>query len=31
METLKARRARGEVFRALNENNINPRILDPAK
>jgi ribosomal protein L39E len=31
METLKTRRAWGEVFRALNENNFNPRILDPAK
>jgi tRNA A37 threonylcarbamoyladenosine dehydratase len=30
-ETLKARRAWGEVFRALNENNFNPRILYPAK
>jgi hypothetical protein len=27
METLKARRAWSEVFRALNENNFNPRIL----
>jgi hypothetical protein len=27
METLKARRAWGEVFQALNENNFNPRIL----
>jgi hypothetical protein len=27
METLKARRAWNEVFRALNENNFNPRIL----
>jgi hypothetical protein len=26
-DTLKARRARGKVFRALNENNFNPRIL----
>jgi hypothetical protein len=26
-ETLKARRAWGEIFRALNENNFNPRIL----
>jgi hypothetical protein len=30
-ETLKARRAWGEIFRALNENNFNPRILYPAK
>jgi hypothetical protein len=30
-ETLKARRAWGELFRALNENNFNPRILYPAK
>jgi hypothetical protein len=30
-ETLKARRAWGEVFQALNENNFNPRILYPAK
>jgi hypothetical protein len=30
-ETLKARRARSEVFRALNENNFNPRILYQAK
>jgi hypothetical protein len=30
-EILKARRAWGEVFQALNENNINPRILYPAK
>jgi len=29
-ETLKAR-AWGEIFRALNENNFNPRILYPAK
>jgi hypothetical protein len=29
--TLKARRAWGEVFWALNENNFNPRILYPAK
>jgi hypothetical protein len=28
-ETLKARRAWGEVFWALNENNFNPRILYP--
>jgi hypothetical protein len=27
METLKARRAWSEVFRALNENNFNTRIL----
>jgi hypothetical protein len=31
METLKARRARSEVFQALNENNFNPKILYPAK
>jgi hypothetical protein len=31
METLKARRAWSEVFRALNENNLNPRILYPGK
>jgi hypothetical protein len=30
-DTLKARRAWGEIFRALNENNFNPRILYPAK
>jgi hypothetical protein len=30
-ETLKARRAWGEIFLALNENNFNPRILYPAK
>jgi hypothetical protein len=30
-ETLKARRAWGEVFWALNENNFNLRILYPAK
>jgi hypothetical protein len=30
-ETLKARRAWGEVFQALNENNFNPRILYPEK
>jgi hypothetical protein len=30
-ETLKARRAWGEIFWALNENNLNPRILYPAK
>jgi hypothetical protein len=30
-ETLKARRVWGEVFRAQNENNFNPRILYPAK
>jgi hypothetical protein len=29
-ETLKARRAWGEIFQALNENNFNPRILYPA-
>jgi hypothetical protein len=31
IETLKARRAWGEIFWALNENNFNPRILYPAK
>jgi hypothetical protein len=31
METLKARRAWSKVFRALNENNFNPRMLYPAK
>jgi hypothetical protein len=31
METLKARRTWSEVFRELNENNFNPRILYPAK
>jgi hypothetical protein len=31
METLKARRACSDVFWALNENNLNPRILYPAK
>jgi hypothetical protein len=30
-ETLKARRAWGEIFWTLNENNFNPRILYPAK
>jgi hypothetical protein len=30
-ETLKARRAWGEIFGALNENNFNLRILYPAK
>jgi hypothetical protein len=30
-ETLKARRSWSEVFQALNENNLNPRILYPAK
>jgi hypothetical protein len=30
-ETLKARRAWGEIFQALNENNVNPRILYPTK
>jgi hypothetical protein len=30
-ETLKARKAWGEVFWALNENNFNLRILHPAK
>jgi hypothetical protein len=31
METLKARRAWSELFKALNENNFNPRIHYPAK
>jgi hypothetical protein len=31
METLKTRRAWGEVLWALNENNFNLRILYPAK
>jgi hypothetical protein len=31
METFKARRAWSEVFRSLNENNFNPRMLYPAK
>jgi hypothetical protein len=31
METLKARRAWSKVFWALNEININPKILHPAK
>jgi hypothetical protein len=30
-ETLEARRAWSEVFQALNENNFNPRILNPEK
>jgi hypothetical protein len=30
-ETLKARRAWSEVFQALKENNISPRVLYPAK
>jgi hypothetical protein len=30
-ETLKARRAWGEIFGALNENHFNPRILYPPK
>jgi hypothetical protein len=30
-ETLKARRAWGESFQPLNENNFSPRILYPAK
>jgi hypothetical protein len=30
-ETLKAKRAWGEVYRALNENKFNPRTLYPAK
>jgi hypothetical protein len=29
METLKARRAWSEVFRALKENNFNPKIFCP--
>jgi hypothetical protein len=31
MKTSKARRAQSEVFRALNENDFNPRILYPFK
>jgi hypothetical protein len=31
MKTLKARRAWGEVFWALNENNLNPRDALPSK
>jgi hypothetical protein len=31
METLKAKRAWSEVFQALNENNLNPKIFYPAK
>jgi hypothetical protein len=31
MEALKARRACSEIFQAQNENNVNPRILYPAK
>jgi hypothetical protein len=31
VETLKARRPWGEIFQALIENNLNPRILYPAK
>jgi hypothetical protein len=31
METLKARRAWSEVFRSLNENNFNLRILYPVR
>jgi hypothetical protein len=31
MESLKARRAESEIFRALNENNFNHRILYPEK
>jgi hypothetical protein len=31
METLRARRARSEVFQALNKNNFSHRILYPAK
>jgi hypothetical protein len=30
-ETLQAKRAWSEVFKALNENNFNPRILYPVK
>jgi hypothetical protein len=30
-ESLKERRAWGEIFQALNENNFNPRILYPTK
>jgi hypothetical protein len=30
-ETLKARRAWSQVFQALNENNVSPSILYPAK
>jgi hypothetical protein len=30
-ETLKGRRAWGEILQALNENNFNPMILYPAK
>jgi hypothetical protein len=30
-ETLKAGRAWSKIFRGLNENNVNPRILYPAK
>jgi hypothetical protein len=30
-ETLKPRRAWGEIFQALNENNFNHRILYPTK
>jgi hypothetical protein len=30
-ETLKARKAWGEIFQAPNENNFNPRIFYPAK
>jgi hypothetical protein len=31
MDTLKARRAWGEIFWVLNENNFNPKIFCPAK
>jgi hypothetical protein len=31
MENLKSRKAWSEVFQGLNENNLNPRILYPAK
>jgi hypothetical protein len=31
METFKERRPRSEVFHELNENDINPKILYPAK
>jgi hypothetical protein len=31
VETLKARRAKSDIFWVLNENNFNPRVLYPAK
>jgi hypothetical protein len=31
METLKARRAKSEIFQAWNENNFNLMIIYPAK